>query len=170
MKQRVLTLLLAVTGGLALFVGCTRSQDMHSRGLFPPYVPDSDVRLASADVQIGGLSVKDATISPGSGSSTLFTATLADPADRSRVAWMRMDYPNHSPMGMMGTRSSVDCHDDGTHGDAVAGDGTYTYMDVDGHIGPHREDCVTGEYLYTFHGMDMTGNHTNSLDVGVAVR
>ncbi len=143
---------------------------MHSGDVLPSPLIESDVRLRSADVQIDGKSVKDATISPGSGSSTLFTVSLEDPADRSRVAGIQMTYPDHSPMEMMGTRSSVDCFDDGTHGDAVAGDGTYSYMDIDDHIGPHREDCVAGEYLYSFHGMDMTGNHMNALDIRVTVR
>jgi hypothetical protein len=169
MKARELSLLLAVTGSLGLFDGCTGAENMHSGGLLSP-VPESDVVLAGADVLIDGGSVQDATISPGQGSSTLFTVTLADPADRSRIARMQMDYPEHSSMMMMGTRSSVDCYDDGTHGDAVPGDGTYSYMDTDGHIGPHREDCATGEYIYTFHGTDLTGKHTNSLERRVTVR
>jgi hypothetical protein len=70
---------------------------------------------------------------------------------------------------MMDERMSVDCYDDGTHGDAVAGDGTYSYMDADGHIGPHYETCTSGLYTYIFHGTDMTGQHTNSVDLRVTV-
>jgi len=130
----------------------------------------SDVRLAAADVRIDGSSVDGSTIPAGSGESTLFTATLADPTDRSRVRRMQMDYPVHSGMGMMGSWSSVDCYDDGTHGDEVAGDGTYSYSDMDHHIGPHYQDCVAGEYEYHFHGTDLADRHTNSVVARVTVR
>jgi len=160
---------LAIMGTALLLTGCSSGQEMHTRGLTAP-TAESEVRLAGADVKIGDISVKDTTISPGSGTSTLFTVTLADPADGSRLARMQMDYPVHSMMGMMGDVSSADCYDDGTHGDSIAGDGTYSYMDVGGHIGPHLEDCPTGEYLYTFHGTDLMGMPTNSVECLVTVQ
>lgn len=130
----------------------------------------SSVRLATADVRVGGRSVNEATIPSGSGSSTLFTVSLADPADRGNVREIRMEYVSHSPMAGMGDSRSVECHDDGTHGDAVAGDCIYSYLDVDGHIGPHYQDCASGSHVYTFHGTDMTGQHTNAVECRVTVR
>jgi hypothetical protein len=169
MKPNSVSLVLFVLGIATLLTGCVKGDDMGGERAFPA-LPQSDIALAAADVQVDGRSVASATISPGSGTSTLFTVTLADATDRARVARMQMDYAQHSAMGMMGTRSSLDCYDDGTHGDAVAGDGMYSYRDEDGHVGPHYEGCVAGEYGYTFHGMDLDGNHTNSLEVRVTVR
>ena len=83
---------------------------------------------------------------------------------------MLMDYPVQGSMGMMGTRSRVDCYDDGTHGDQVAGDGMYSYMDGDAHVGVHRADCPAGDYVFTFHGTDTMGRGTNTDDCRVSLR
>ncbi len=166
MRQRLVWIPILVIVPLAGLAGCS---DEGSTGLVPPG-GGSNVRLASADVQIDGRSVNGETIERGSGASTLFTVALAHASDRSRIQRMQMDYPVHSGMGMMGERSSVECRDDGTNGDAVAGDGIYSYMDVDGHVGPHAEGCPAGEYVYTFHGTDLDGTHTNSLECRVTVR
>ena len=167
-SQHLIPLLLAV-GASILLPGCRSNGTSPSRISLLP-APESDVRLAVADVRIDGRSVNGSTISPGSGSSTLFTVTLETPADATRIARMQMDYTPHAEMGMMQNRSSVDCYDDGTHGDQVAGNGTYSLVDVDGHIGLHYEDCVSGTYVYTFHGLDTMGDHTNSLEWRVTVR
>jgi len=119
-----------------------------------PSPSGSAVRLAGADILIGGQSV----------------TTLVDPTDTSRVRTMYMDYPAHSSMGMMGYMDRVQLHDDGTHGDQIPGDGIYCYQDVDGHIGPHHDDCPSGEYHYTFHGTDIEGHDTNSIDCRVMVQ
>ena len=50
-----------------------------------------------------------------------------------------MDYPRHSSMGIMGGHATVQCYDDGTHCDPVAGDGRYCYYDENDHIGPHGD-------------------------------
>ena len=129
-----------------------------------------DVRLAGADLLVDGRSVNNAVIQPGSGTSTLFTATLVDPADTSRMRTVEMDYPVHSHMGMMEDRSTLKMYDDGTHGDPTPADGVYCYLDVDGHIGPHDDDCPRGQYLYRFHGTDLHGHDTNWVECGVTVR
>ena len=149
--------------------GCSDSGHMLSGPTGSPS-GTSAVRLASPDVKINGQSVNGATIPPGSGASSLFTVSLANPQDRSSVARVQMDYTQHSPMGMMGETMTVGCYDDGTHGDVAAGDGTYSYMDVDGHIGPQYGDCVAGQYVYMFHGVDTMGEHTNSVECSVTVR
>jgi len=130
----------------------------------------SDVRLADADVFIGGNTVDASTIPAGYGDSTLFTVGLADPEQGPRIARVQMEYRAHSGMGTMGSWSSVDCYDDGSHGDQVAGDGTYSYMDMDRHIGVHYQDCTSGEYRFVFHGTDLMENHTNSVVARVTVR
>lgn len=166
--KRVFVSLLPIAASL-LLLGCSGGGSMVSdtEGSSGGRSP---VRLAAADVQIDGRSVNNATISPGSGSSSLFMVSLADLSDHSNIRKMQMDYSEHSSMGMMDARMSVDCYDDGTHGDALAGDGTYSYMDVGGHIGPQYESCASGTYTYTFHGTDEMGQHTNSVDCRVTVR
>jgi hypothetical protein len=98
----------------------------------------------------------------------LFTVTLADPADTSMIQAMHLDYPSHD-MDMMGHQETVLCYDDGTHGDQVAGDGIYSYLDTSGSIGPHASDCPHGTYVYSFHGEDMAGHETNSVQCHVTV-
>jgi len=155
----------AVFGISALLCGCSGDDSGGSSGPIQP-----SVSLAGADVLVDGQSVANLTIAAGSGSSTLFTATLADPADRDRIHQMQMEYPDHSSGGMMDHRSTMLLHDDGTHGDPVAGDGTYCYLDTDGHIGPHGDGCPDGEYTYRFHGDDTSGHETNWVDCRVTVQ
>jgi hypothetical protein len=162
------TRLSAVPAILLFSLACSDSSHLLSN-TGAPSSGASPVRLGAADVAINGRSVNDATIPPGSGSSSLFTVTLANPQLRPDVAKIQMDYTEHTAMGMMGNTMSVDCYDDGTHGDAVAGDGTYSYMDTDGHIGPQYQDCVAGQYVYSFHGTDTMGQQTNVVDCRVTV-
>jgi hypothetical protein len=72
-------------------------------------------------------------------------------------------------MGMMGQQATVPCYDNGTHGGAVAGDGIYSYLDTDGHIGPNGSDCPQGTYMYGFHGEDLAGHETNTVQCHVTV-
>ena len=163
------TLFVLAAATLLALSGCSGSGGSNSGNLLTsPSGPT--VRLAGADVLIGGQSVNGATIPQGSGPSTLFTTTLVDPADTSRIRTMYMDYPAYSSMGMMGSLDRVQLYDDGTHGDLTAGDGTYSYMDVNGHIGPDYNDCPRGKYIYTFHGTDITGHDTNFIDCYVTVQ
>jgi hypothetical protein len=163
---------LSVLGVLPVLVllasGCSDSGHMLTGTSGSP-PGTSVVKLVSPDIKIDGQSVNGATIPPGSGPSSLFTVSLANPQDQSSVARVQMDYTQHSPMGMMGETMTVDCYDDGTHGDMVPGDGTYSYMDVDGHVGPQYNDCVAGQYVYMFHGTDTMGQHTNAVECSVTV-
>jgi hypothetical protein len=164
--------ILAVLGVAAVLAstGCSSGGD-GSPATAGPTVGLSEVRIAGGDVLIGGQSVDGRTIAPGSGTATLFTVTLADPADAPRVRAMYMDYPiHHDAMGMMGDHATVQCWDDGTHCDTVAGDGRYCYYDETGHVGPHDGDCPDGDYVYTFHGIDTSDAPTNSVECRVTVR
>lgn len=169
MMNHARTLFVLAAATLLALGGCSGSGDSNSGSLTAP-PGGSAIRLAGGDVLIGGQSVSGATIAQGSGTSTLFTTTLVDPSDASRVRTMYMDYPAHSSMGMMGSMERLQLYDDGTHGDLAPGDGWYCYLDVDGHIGPHDDDCPKGEYLYTFHGTDIEGHDTNTIDCRVTVR
>jgi hypothetical protein len=60
-------------------------------------------------------------------------------------------------MGMMGQQATVPCYDNGTHGD------------TDGHIGPNGSDCPQGTYMYGFHGEDLAGHETNTVQCHVTV-
>jgi len=154
-----------VVGISALLCGCSGGDGGGSSGLI-----QSSVSLAGADVMVDGQSVVSLTIQSGSGSSTLFTTTLVDPADRDRIRQVQMEYPAHSSNGMMDHRSTVLMYDDGTHGDPIPGDGTYCYLDTDGHIGPHGDGCPDGEYTYRFHGDDRSGHETNWIECRVTVQ
>ena len=165
MSPSRITLFALALGILALLSGCSGDGGGRANDVL-----QSDVRLAGADVLIDGTSVDSATVAPGSGSSTLFTATLADPGDTSRIRNVQMEYPVHSSTGMMGHGSTVSMYDDGSHGDPVPGDGVYCYLDADGHIGPHDDDCPRGDYVYRFHGTDMLGHETNWIECRVTVR
>ena len=155
-------------GAFLISAGCNSSG--HGASTTPDLrLAESPVRIAGADVLINGQSVDGQSIAPGSGTGALFTATLVDPADASRVRAMYMDYPMHSAMGMMDERGTVHMYDDGTHCDTVAGDGHYCYYDGDGHIGPESPDCPRGDYVYAFHGVDLNGAETNLVDCQVIV-
>jgi hypothetical protein len=168
MKHAQARFVVAAAALLALG-GCSGGGGSSSGGPVPA-AGGSTVQLAGADILIGGQSVSGATITQGAGPSTLFTTTLVDPANTTQVRTMSMDYPAHSSMGMMGYMDTVQLYDDGTHGDLVPGDGRYSYMDVNGHIGPDGTDCPRGDYLYTFHGTDIMGHDTNSIDCHVTVK
>ena len=156
-----------VLASLALLT-CFACDSAGSREV-PTAAAGSQVQLAGADVLIDGQSVAGQSIAPGSGSATLFTVTLVDPADTVRVQSMVLEYPRHSMMGMTGGTATMALHDDGMQCDPVAGDGHYCYLDDDGHIGPHDPDCPQGDYVYRFHGVDMMGELTNSIECRVRV-
>jgi hypothetical protein len=66
-----------------------------------------------------------------------------------------------------GYAGTVLCYDDGTHGDDIAGDGIYHYMDPDDAIGCHGIDAPPGEYHYTFWCEDIYGQRSNTASVTV---
>jgi hypothetical protein len=76
--------------------------------------------------------------------------------------------PNHhgGPMSN-GYNGTVECYDDGTHGDAVAGDGIYHYMDPNDRIGCHGLNAPAGEYHYTFWCEDVYGQRSNTVSVEI---
>ncbi len=147
---------------------CFACNSSDSRDL-PASAASSQIRLAGADVLIDGHSVVGQSIDAGSGAATLFTASLVDPADADRIHLVTMGYPVHTTMGMTGGTATVSLHDDGMQCDPVAGDGHYCYLDENGHIGPHDADCPHGNYVYRFHGVDLLGDVTNSIECWVIV-
>ena len=126
--------------------------------------------LTSAKVMIGSTVVNDQTISRSHpmGTTTRFEAMLMD--DHGRAAGYRMQMRYSLPQmmgGMMG--GNLMLYDDGTHGDHMAGDGVYSYEDMDGQYGCNRMDSPMGQYSYDFSGMDDMGHTTNHLMVTVTV-
>jgi len=64
-----------------------------------------------------------------------------------------------------GYAGSVDCYDDGTHGDRIPGDGIYHYVDPEDNIGCHGINAPSGEYRYIFWCEDIYGQRSNTVAV-----
>jgi hypothetical protein len=68
---------------------------------------------------------------------------------------------------MGGFQGTVLCYDDGTHGDDIAGDGIYHFMDPDDAIGCHGIGAPRGEYHYEFWCEDVYGQQSNVASVHI---
>jgi hypothetical protein len=95
------------------------------------------------------------------------------PGGLSTIRRVMMEYsqpgPNRSMGPMMGGfTGSVLCYDDGTHGDPIAGDGIYHYMDPQDQIGCHGVNAPSGDYHYTFWCEDIHGQRSNTATVTVS--
>jgi hypothetical protein len=78
---------------------------------------------------------------------------------------------NHHHGGSNGPFNGlVECYDDGTHGDPVAGDGIYHYMDPQDRIGCGARNAPNGEYQYRFWCEDAFGTRSNTVSVTVTRR
>ena len=72
---------------------------------------------------------------------------------------------HHSGPMMGGFRGTAFFYDDGTHGDDIAGDGVYHFMDADDDIGCHGSGAPRGEYHYEFWCEDVFGQQSNVASV-----
>lgn len=122
-------------------------------------------------VLVGGTPVQG-RVKQGTNEPSLFRVHVEVPGGLSNVRRVVMEYSqpgrNHHRGPMMGGYAgTVDCYDDGTHGDDIPGDGIYHYADPADRIGCHGIDAPSGEYHYTFWCEDIYGQRSNSASVTV---
>lgn len=151
-------------------IGCSSSGD--DSGPTGPANPE--LMMTSADVLVAGQSVAGGTFMQGhgEGDSTRFEAQLMSDGQPApgQMVWLEFDRPMMGGNGMMRHTNRIQMYDDGTHGDRVAGDGTYCLEDFAGDYGCHREDAEPGEYHYEFYGVHATDGHeTNHMTVSVTI-
>lgn len=131
----------------------------------PPVV--SDAQVVVGGVPIHGL------VTEGSDQPAIFGVRVHAPSGLPSIQRVVLQYqqpgPNHHHGGPMmgGFNGTVFCYDDGTHGDDIAGDGIYHFMDPDDEIGCHGYDATPGEYHYSFWCEDVYGQRSNVVDVTV---
>ena len=127
--------------------------------------------IQTAHVLVDGVPV-EGTVLTGSHQTTRLQAQLRD-RDRDHLALVRqirIDYELPG-MGMGGARrGQLTCHDDGTHGDALAGDGICNFMDDGDQTGCARLGSPQGTYRYTFHCEALEGSSCGELMLSVTRR
>ena len=161
-KQRSPLALALLTA--AFFTGCSDSPAS-------PDLASAAATVTDPQVLVGGVSVQG-TVAAGTGQPAVFRvrvhAPLGLPSIRRVVLQYSQPGPNHhgGPMmgGFNGTRL---CYDDGTHGDDVAGDGIYHFMDPDQNIGCHGIGAPPGEYHYSFWCEDIHGQRSNTASLTI---
>jgi hypothetical protein len=141
----------------------------------PELDPTSSVlTLTGAQVVVEGQVVNGQTMHAGQthGNATLFQATLTGPNGGpapGHTVQVQYHTPGGGSGGMMNGAGLMTLYDDGTHGDPVAGDGTYCYADEDGHYGFHMPWAPPGQYHYEFFGFDHDDHHSNHMNVVVTI-
>jgi len=139
-----------------------------------PDIAEIALQLINPQVMVNGQSVNGQSIQMGQmvGTSTFFQATLMDAGGPApgRTVQVQYQVPHHGP-GMMGTpgQGTMVLYDDGTHGDPVAGDGTYCLDDTQGQYGMHMATAPMGQYHYEFFGIGHDEQQTNHMNVTVTM-
>ena len=160
-------------GVVAAVVGVT------AVGCSSPTSPDVVIpeifQVTNAVVSVDGATVNGESFQMGqmTGNSTFFQATLMGPNGAVAGETMQAQYqiPHQGP-GMMNGGSGqgvMPLYDDGTHGDPIAGDGTYCYEDFDGQYGLHMHGTPAGQYHYEFYGIHHDQQHTDHMIVNVTM-
>lgn len=127
--------------------------------------------VSDPQILVGGVSVAGSVIS-GTGQHTLFGVRVHAPSGLPSIQRVVLQYAqpgmNHHGGPMMGGfNGTVDCYDDGTHGDDVAGDGIFHFMDPDEDVGCGGFAAPSGEYHYSFWCEDAQGQRSNTVSVTV---
>lgn len=147
--------------------GCS---DATSSTMGPTSRP-SPPTITSAQVLVHGQPVQ-AVVTQGTDEPALFQVQIQAPGGLSTIQRVVLQYsqpgPNHHGGPMMGGYGgTVLCYDDGTHGDDIAGDGIYHFMDPDDAIGCHGVGAPPGDYDYEFWCEDIYGQRSNVASVMV---
>lgn len=131
--------------------------------------------VSNAQVLVGGQPVRGVVIE-GTDMPALFRVRVHAPGGLPTIQRVSLRYsqpgPNYhggfhgGPM-MGGFRGTVFCYDDGTHGDDIAGDGIYHFMDPQDNVGCHGIGAPPGEYRYEFWCEDAFGQQSNVASVTV---
>jgi hypothetical protein len=139
-----------------------------------PDVSEAVLQLVNPLVMVNGQSVGGQTIQMGqmTGNSTFFQAslTVAGGPAPGRTVQVQYQVPHQGPhmMGAPGQGTML-LYDDGTHGDPVAGDGTYCFDDTRGRYGFHMANAPMGQYHYEFYGIGHDQHHTEHMNVTVTI-
>ncbi len=160
------TIAAAVAG--AGLTGC--SDDDRSSMMGPTSRPNAPA-VTNAQVLVHGQPVQGLVIQ-GTDEPALFRVHIQAPGGLRTIQRVVLRYsqpgPNHHGGPMMGGfRGTVLCYDDGTHGDDIAGDGIYHFMDPDDAIGCHGVGAPPGDYHYEFWCEDVFGQQSNVASVTV---
>ncbi len=166
-KQRLSIATIAVAILVLAAGGC--SEDNPTQ---PADSSTGDLALSEAKVSVDGQSLNGQDISQGSHAGPVrYEARLADhhgnPVTGGQV---QVRYGMGGMMGHMNGymhEGEFYCYDDGTHGDPVAGDGIYCFVDEAQAYGCHRDGAQPGEYRYEFCGFDQHGHESNRMDVRI---
>lgn len=127
--------------------------------------------VSNAQVLVAGQSIHGVVVK-GTDEPSLYRVRVDAPGGLSTVQRVVLRYsqpgPNHHGGPMMGGfRGTVLCYDDGTHGDDIAGDGIYHFMDPDDDIGCHGINAPRGEYHYEFWCDDVFGQQSNVASITI---
>ena len=120
--------------------------------------------VTAAAVLVRGIPVAG-VVRVGSDEPSLFQARVNAPGGLPSIGRVVMEYaqpgPNHHGGSMMGGfRGTVMMYDDGTHGDDIAFDGIYHFMDPENQVGCHGITAPRGEYRYSFWCEDVFGQRS----------
>ena len=153
---------LVLVSGLSL--GQAACSDQNSVSTTPTETPGAPT-VSNAQVLVGGQSIQGLVVE-GTDEPSLYRVRVHAPGGLSTVQRVVLRYsqpgPNHHGGPMMGGfRGTVLCYDDGTHGDDIAGDGIYHFMDPDDDIGCHGINAPPGDYHYEFWCEDIYGQNSN---------
>lgn len=169
MSQRIATFkrLALATALLLLVSGCSDGDNPTGP------TPVRNFTVASATVSVNGQVIGDGGVfrhnHGQAGSFTRFEAHLWLDGVHAPGEVMQVRYDRPQGMGMMGGPGLFQLHDDGTHGDRIAGDGIYCLEDHDGTYGFHHAQAHHGQYRYEFYGVHHTGLESNHHVITVAV-
>jgi hypothetical protein len=149
---------------LAFLIQCSDSPSSPDLASTAPAVSDPQVL-------VGGVSVRGPVMA-GTDQPAVFGVRVHAPSGLPSIRRVVLQYsqpgPNHHGGPMMGGYNGTTlCYDDGTHGDDVAGDGIYHFMDPDQNIGCHGIGAPPGEYHYSFWCEDIHGQRSNTASLTI---
>ncbi len=160
--------LVGATGvALLLAISCSDTPTSPTSPSARPQAPT----VSDPEVLVGGVSM-NGLVRVGANETSIFHVRVHAPTGLPSIRQVTLQYvqpgPNHHGGMMMGAFSgTVLCYDDGTHGDDVAGDGIYSFMDPDDDIGCGMLQAPAGSYQYSFWCEDVYGQRSNTVSVTI---
>lgn len=152
---------------LVLALSCSDSSTLPTTRSAQPQAPS----VANPQVLVGGVPMSG-LVTVGADQASVFRVQVHAPGGLSTIRQVTLQYqqpgPNHHHGGMMAAfNGTVLCYDDGTHGDEIAGDGIYSFMDPDDDIGCGAFHAAAGEYHYSFWCEDVYGQRSNTVSLSI---
>jgi hypothetical protein len=153
---------------LLLAISCSDTSTSPSSPSAQPQAPT----VSDPEVLVGGVSMSG-LVRVGADEPSIFHVRVHAPTGLASIRQVTLQYlqpgPNHHAGGMMmgAFSGTVLCYDDGTHGDDVAGDGIYSFMDPDDDIACGMFQAPAGTYQYSFWCEDVYGQRSNTVSVTI---